>query len=236
MVKKTIAIICARGGSKRIPNKNIIDFFGKPLISWTIDAAINSNLFDKVIVSTESIQIAEIAKKAGAEIPFLRDNYFDDLSPVSSVICDTLEKIKFRCNEEYENVVHLMPNCPIRSSIDIANSYNNFLEKNINFQLSCFEFGWMNPWWAFKLNDENTIPLFPDALKKRSQDLEMLFCPTGAIWIAKTKNLLEEKTFYGKNFKLFPIPWKSAIDIDNYEDLVMAKAVFLLNERNKFEK
>ncbi len=232
MVNKTIAIICARGGSKRIPNKNIIDFYGKPLISWTIESAIKTNLFDKIIVSTDSPEIAEISIIAGAEIPFLRDNYFDDLSPVSTVICDTLEKLKIRYNQEYENVVHLMPNCPIRNAIDITNSYNNFLDKNYNFQLSCFEFGWMNPWWSFKLNDEKTIPLFPDALKKRSQDLETLFCPTGAIWIAKIKNLLNEKTFYGNDFKLYPIPWKSAVDIDNYEDLEMAKAIYLLNKNN----
>ena len=232
MVEKTIAIICARGGSKRIPKKNILNFFNKPLLAWTIEAAINSKEFDKIVVSTDDLEIADISLKYGAEVPFLRDNFADDQSPVSLVVCDTLEKLKAKYNLEFENVVHLMPNCPIRNSTDIINSIKNFKSLKSEFQLSCFEFGWMNPWWAFKI--ENNLPeaLFPNALKSRSQDLETLYCPTGAIWIAKTKKLLIEKTFYGANFKLFPISWKSAIDIDNYEDLEIAKAVFLSENKN----
>jgi CMP-N-acetylneuraminic acid synthetase len=84
----------------------------------------------------------------------------------------------------------------------------------------------MNPWWAVKLNEDmKPIQLFPDALSKRSQDLEELYCPTGAIWIATRDLFLSEKTFYGLNHSFFPMDWIGAIDIDNLEDYKMALAL-----------
>jgi N-acylneuraminate cytidylyltransferase len=136
--------------------------------------------------------------------------------------------------EHYDYVAQIMPNCPLRNSEDIITSYQNFINKNYNFQLSCFEYGWMNPWWAFKIDENNiTTPLNEKGLKSRSQDLEKLFCPTGAIWLAKTDMLIESKNFYGPDFRLFPISWQSAVDIDSYEDLEMAKAVFLLRQNHQ---
>ncbi len=90
MVNRRIAIIPARGGSKRIPEKNIIDFAGKPMIAWSIEAALKSNLFDRVIVSTDDIKIADIAKQWGAEVPFLRKECADDYSTVSEATTSAL--------------------------------------------------------------------------------------------------------------------------------------------------
>lgn len=233
MVKKTIAIIPARGGSKRIPNKNIIDFFGKPLIAYTIESALKTNLFDKIIVSTDSPKIASISKKFGADVPFLREKHNDDYSNVSQVTTYVLEELYSRYKIKYETVVQLMPNCPIRSHKEILLSYKNFISNNYDFQISCFKFGYMNPWWALKKHNENYDFLFPDTIKKRSQDLEDLYCPTGAIWIAKTKELIKTKSFYSKPLNFFPINWKAALDIDNYDDLEMAKSVFLMKKSTK---
>ena len=234
MVKKSLAVICARGGSKRIPQKNLIDFFDKPLMAWTIEAAIGSGVFDKVIVSTDDLEFAEVAKKYGAEVPFIRKNFADDFSPISMVVADALSVMKDEFGESYDYVAQLMPNCPMRTSNDIVNSFNHFLDKNLDFQLSCFEFGWMNPWWAFEIDRDNIpVPLHKNGLKSRSQDLAKLYCPTGAIWLAKAERLLETKNFYGPDFRLFPISWQSAIDIDDYDDLEMAKAVFLLRNKSK---
>lgn len=230
MVKKeNIAIIPARGGSKRIPKKNIINFYNKPMIAWTIQAAQNSKIFDRIFVSTDDIEIAETSQKFGIDLPFLRDNFSDDNSTVSQVIIYTLNQIKEKLNETYETVTLLMPNCPLRTFDDIKKTHENFDKQKNIFQLSCFKFGFMNPWWALKLKN-NLAPeyIFPEALKKRSQDLDELYCPTGAIWIAKTNDLITQKTFYGNPTTFFPIDWKSAIDIDNYEDLEMAQAIFLL--------
>jgi CMP-N-acetylneuraminic acid synthetase len=235
VAKRTIAVIPARGGSKRIPGKNIIDFYGKPLIAWTIEAAINSGVFDDVIVNTDDLNIKEVAETYGAQVPFLRQNHADDFAPISIVTVDTLKILEQNFNKQYTNVVQLMANCPIRDSEDIKNAYQNFQDNNCDFQISCFEYGWMNPWWAFKIDPttKQPLPLFEFGIKSRSQDLERLYCPTGAIWIAKVKKLFISQTFYGEGFKFHQLPWTKAIDIDDYEDLNMAKAVYQLNKGGK---
>lgn len=226
---KKIAVIPARGGSKRIPKKNIIDFMGKPMMVWTIEAAVKSGLFDRIIVSTDDAIFAAVAKSYGCDVPFLRDTSADDITPVSIATIRAVEQAEEFYGEKYDLVVQLMANAPIRNSNDIINHYNNFIQNGLNFQLSCFPFGWMNPWWSFKFNDDNQHEwLHPDAMKKRSQDLDSLFCPSGAIWMAKRDALFQAKTFYGQNFRFYEIDWKSAVDIDDYEDLDFAKAVFYL--------
>lgn len=225
IVVKRIAIIPARGGSKRIKNKNILNFFSKPMIAWTILAAKKSNLFHRILVSTNDPKIARIAKKYGAEAPFLRKKYFDDMTPVSKATITALKNAKQFWKEDYDTVVQLMANCPLRTGLDIINSVRIFEKEKRNFQISCFKFGWMNPWWAFIKKNKKVFPIFPRQIKKRSQDLPNLYCPTGAIWIASSEYLLREKTFYGKNFAFEPIDWKRAVDIDDHDDLNFAKIV-----------
>ena len=112
---KNIAIIPARGGSKRIPNKNITPFMGKPMIQWTIEAALKSEIFEDVLVSTDSPKIAEISKDSGAICPFLRDaKDADDMISVNVATTNALIKMEEESKKEYDNVVQLMPNCPIR--------------------------------------------------------------------------------------------------------------------------
>lgn len=232
--KKNVAVIPARGGSKRIPNKNIIEFDGMPMIAKTIIAAQDSKLFERIIVSTDDEKIAEIAKLYGIEVPFLREKANDDFSPISQATIVALNQAKNFFDEEYEYVIQLMANCPLRTKENIIESYENFITEEIDFQISCFQFGWMNPWWAVALDERmNPRKLFPVESEKRSQDLDNLYCPTGAIWIAKYNKLMEEKTFYGSGYKMFPINWLEAVDIDNYEDLEMAKAFLKLREKDQ---
>lgn len=227
MVNRRIAIIPARGGSKRIPEKNILDFFGKPMIAWTIEAAQNAGLFDRIIVSTDDSKIAEVALEWGAEVPFFRQEFADDHTPVSEATASALRQAIDYWDEEYSTVVQLMANCPLRSSVDIDHAVSHFENQDRMFQISCFKYGWMNPWWAVQL-DATGHPqrLFPDASTARSQDLPQLFCPTGAIWVAQASALLEHSTFYGPDHVFEPIRWESAVDIDDYEDLNFAKALF----------
>lgn len=240
MVKQRIAIIPARGGSKRIPHKNVVDFCGKPMIAWTIEAARESGLFHRILVSTDDDNIAEVSKKWGAEVPFLRANYADDHTSVSEATASALQQAMDHWQERYACAVQLMANCPLRTAGDINRAVTQFELQDRSFQISCFKYGWMNPWWAVELGGRG-IPerLFPEASGQRSQDLPELFCPTGAIWIARADALLQTKTFYGPDHVFEPITWESAVDIDDYDDMRFAKAVtqsvLLRNEQANHE-
>ena len=224
--QKITAIIPARGGSKRIPRKNIVPFKGKPLIGWTIEAALQSQCFDRVMVSTDDDEIAEVALRYGAEIPFIREQYADDHSTVSQVIHHALEKI----GQQDGIVAQLLPACPLRNANDIKNALSEFKDKV--FMISVTKYGWLNPWWAHQIEDGKGTALFTKEIKQRSQDLPDVYCPSGAIWLAQVDNFLKEKTFYGKDYCLFPLSWISAVDIDNYDDLEMAELAFNLRYKN----
>ena len=232
MVGKCIAIIPARGGSKRIPRKNIVDFFGKPMIAWTIEAAQKSGYFERILVSTDDEEIAQVARDHGASVPFLRTECADDHSPVSQATLASLKQAETFWDTSFDTVVQLMPNCPIRTAADIKQAIEAFQGKQATFQISCFKFGWMNPWWALRLNEQGQAEkLFPEAVSARSQDLPELYCPTGAIWLAQTAALKKTGTFYGAGHVFDPMHWISAVDIDDYEDMEMAKAVWLMRNQ-----
>ncbi|MEJ1932409.1 acylneuraminate cytidylyltransferase family protein [Nostoc sp. NIES-2111] len=223
---RRIAIIPARGGSKRIPRKNVIDFAGKPMIAWTIDAALSSQQFAQVVVSTDDEEIAGIARACGAAVPFLRSGHADDVAPVSMATLATLEQMDERGYGPFDVVVQLMANCPLRNAGQIRGHLAAFEASGSAFQISCTRFGWLNPWWAFRRTSDG-LPawVFPDAITRRSQDLEPLYCPTGAIWIARVPSLLESRTFYGPGVRFEPLHWTAAIDIDDEDDLAMARVL-----------
>lgn len=230
--RRRVAVIPARGGSKRIPKKNILDFCGKPMIAWTIEAAVRSGLFDRVLVSTDDPAIADVADACGAPVPFLRQGFADDQSPVSLATLAALDQLERECGERYEVVTQLMANCPIRDSACIGQAMADFDARNVSSSISCFKFGWMNPWWASRLDaDHRPTPVFPEAATARSQDLPPLYCPTGAVWIARVEALREAGSFYTPDRVFFPISWEDAVDIDDVEDLHMARAVFLMRQQ-----
>lgn len=224
--RRRIAIIPARGGSKRIPRKNVIDFFGRPMIAWTIEAALRSGVFDRVLVSTDDQEIADIARANGAEVPFMRGEAADDASHASAATLVAFGQAMAYWNESYETLVQLMPNCPLRGQAEILRALQAFDSRAADFQISCFRYGWMNPWWAATLADDGRpTPKFPEVAKARSQDLPALYCPTGAIWIARSAAFLSAKSFYGTDHRFEPMPWTAAVDIDDDDDLLFACAV-----------
>ncbi|WPY99713.1 acylneuraminate cytidylyltransferase family protein [Christiangramia sp. OXR-203] len=231
--QKIIAVIPARGGSKRIPKKNIIEICGKPMLAWTIEAALQSKYIDEVLLSTDDEEIAEVGRKFGAKVPFLRDTNADDHSPISLATIRAVSQWEEGGHGEPEIVIQLMANCPIRDSEDIDAAIENFVDKGIQYQISCFKYGWMNPWWAHKLESKGkATPVFKNEERiKRSQDQPDLYCPTGAIWIANRESLLHANSFYGPEYSFYPMHWIKAIDIDEYEDLEMAEYFLKLHEK-----
>lgn len=230
---KHIAIILARGGSKRLPRKNILDFHGKPMLAWTVEAALQSKRFDRVLLSTDDPGIADIGRSFGAEVPFLRNAAQNDMASSSEATLAALSQAEEYWGQ-FDVVTQLMANCPLRDAEDIRSAAEAFISREAPSQISCFRFGWMNPWWAAKL-DAQCMPdyLFPEARLERSQDFPPLYCPSGAIWIAHAQPLKTEKTFYASGHTLYPLNWISAMDIDDAEDMEMAKACFLVKQQEK---
>ncbi len=227
---RNIAVIPARCGSKRVENKNIREMCGKPLIAYTIEAAIKSQLFDRIIVSTDCENIAAISREFGAEVPFLRSKTLaDDYCPVSLATLDAVEILQ-KEDGEYDNVAQLMANCPLRDEMDIISSFNQFVSSDSDSQISIMQYGWQNPWWAMKLDSKFKLAsIFEEALKERSQDLPELFAPTGAIWWSKTASLFKNKTFHINEKTGWEISMINGIDIDTKEDWNIAE-IFMKNK------
>lgn len=224
-----LAVIPARGGSKRIPGKNIRQLGGRPAIAYTIDAALASGVFARVVVSTDSDEIADVALRYGAEVPFMRDpSLADDHTPVSLVTVDALERLDPR-GTAFRYVAQLMPNCPLRNADDVRDSFAQYTRSGSVAQLSVTRFGWLNPWWAMTRDASLVLhPLFEREATMRSQDLPELYCPTGAIWWATAGTLRLERTFHVAGRTGWELPWWRALDIDTMDDWRMAE---LLLER-----
>lgn len=227
MLDQRIAIIPARGGSKRVPGKNIRPLAGKPLIAYTIEAALGSQLFQRIVVSTDSEEIAAVALSHGAEVPFFRSaEISDDVTPVSAATADALERLD-PDGRQYRFVAQLMANCPLRNAADVLSSHKQFSQTSADTQISVVRFGWQNPWWAMRCDATNFSlePLFPREMAARSQDLPELFCPTGAIWWGKTQVIRERRTFHIPERTGWEISWQHGVDIDTPEDMAFAEAL-----------
>ena len=230
MSSSSIAVIPARGGSKRVPGKNVKPMLGKPLIAYTIEAAQQSGLFQRIVVSTDSEEIAETARRFGADVPFLRGkNLSDDMTPVSAATVDVLVRLD-PAGDTIDYACQLMANCPLRTAADITDSYRQFIETRADSQLSVVRYGWQNPWWALRRGaDFRLDPLFKKEITQRSQDLPELFCPTGAVWWAKTAVLRREGTYHISNRTGWAMPsWENALDIDTEEDWALTEALMRL--------
>lgn len=221
-----LAIIPARGGSKRIPNKNIIDFMGKPMIIWTLEAAQKTDLFSKIVVSTDSEEIISIVGQYGFESIRRPVEFASDSASLNPVVLDAFDQME-KMGLSFKNACMLMPNCPIRDDVDILNSYHTFCDTNTTLLMSVFEYGMFYPFWALEETANGLKPFFGEKyLKTRSQDLPKVYCPTGAIRWMDVLNFKREQDFYGEYLKQYVMPWYKAIDIDDYEDLEFAKMAF----------
>jgi N-acylneuraminate cytidylyltransferase len=221
-----LAVIPARGGSRRVPRKNIREMHGRPLLVYSIDAALASGLFARVVVSTDDAEIVDVARTAGADVPFLRAaDLADDVTPVSRATIDVVDRLE-AAGEAYRDVCQLMPNCPLRTADDVVASHREFTERPAEAQISVARYGWQTPWWAMRRGADGTLePVFPDEMQRRSQDLPDLVCPTGAVWWARTDALRRAGTFHLPGRTGWEIDWTHGIDIDTEDDWRLAEAL-----------
>jgi pseudaminic acid cytidylyltransferase len=221
---RCLGVIPARAGSKRVPGKNVRPFVGRPILAYTVEAALESGVFERVIVSTDSAEIARLARGLGADVPFLRPvELADDVTPVSQVTRHALEHAD-RDATTYRAVAQLMPTCPLRTAADVRESFRCFHHGAAASQISVARYGWQNPWWAMKRDPSGTLePLFDDQVVARSQDLPEIFCPTGAIWWAKADVLRATGTYHLPGRTGWELPWERGIDIDTEEDWRLAE-------------
>ena len=221
-----ICIIPARGGSKRIPGKNIKDFLGKPLIAYSIEAALNSKVFSEVIVSTDDEMIANVAREFGASVPFFRDaSLSDDYATSTDVIKDAIGRV----NSGFSDVCCLYATAPlIRAEIlkEAAGEFKN-QECKFLFSATAFDFPIQR---AIKLDENDSVSMFyPQFEKTRSQDLEPAFHDAGAFYFGKKEAWLECSALFAPHSKAYLLPRNLVCDIDTLEDFEFAKKLYLIN-------
>ncbi|WP_034920694.1 pseudaminic acid cytidylyltransferase [Gillisia sp. CAL575] len=227
-----LAIIPARGGSKRIPRKNIKDFLGKPIIAYSIEAALKSDLFDEVMVSTDDKEIAEIAIKYGAKVPFLRSGKnADDYATTVDVLIEVIEKYKAQ-GRTFENIACLYPSAPFTTSKKLKEAYTILISKRLDavFPVMPFSFPIQR---SLKMNEGKLEYFYPEFENSRSQDLEKAYHDAGQFYFINTSNLLINKSILSKNTGAILITELEAQDIDNETDWKIAEIKYELLQSTK---
>ena len=225
---KSLAVIPARGGSKRIPRKNIKEFFGKPLIAYSIECALRSGLFDRVIVSTEDKEIAGISKKYGAEVPFFRpEELADDYSGTTDVVEHVLNELK-RNGEEYDYECTIYPTAPflreefLRKGFDVLQGSDDAV---YSFSATSMPYPFQR---SFRLTENGRSEMFfPEYYESRSQDLEEAYHDAGQFYWSNLKRLEKHKDDMIFSQISIPVilPRRFVIDIDTQEDWEMAESM-----------
>ena len=219
-----LCTICARGGSKGIPRKNIRLLAGKPLIAYSIEVALESKYIDKVVVSTEDEEIAEISREYGAEVIERPEELAKDDSPTIDAIFYTLEVLKTG-NYEPDITILLQPTSPLRNAEDIDSAIVLFLDADCESVVSVCEFE-HSPYWCFEIEEGYLKSLFGDEyLRRRKQDLEKVYMPTGSMYISTPENMRKYKSFYCPRTTPYIMPPERSIDIDNEIDFMLAELV-----------
>lgn len=221
-----VAIIPARGGSKRIPRKNIKEFHGKPMIAYSIEAALDSRCFDKVIVSTDDAEIADIAIKYGAEVPFMRPaNIADDYATTLDVIKHAIEFTELQ-GWGVENVCCIYATAPFLIPEFIQRGLVELTSHKIDYAFSATSFPFPIQ-RALKLNSAHCVEMFqPEHLNTRSQDLEEAYHDAGQFYWGTAEAFIAKKAIFGTRSKAVLLPRKRVQDIDTPEDWDLAEMLY----------
>lgn len=232
-MKKAIAIIPARGGSKRIPKKNIKDFHGKPLIAYSIETAIKSNLFNKVVVSTDDEEIAKIAIKYGASVPFFRPKELsDDFTGTGAVVNHALEYLK-NVGEDYDFVCTIYATAPFLDGKYLIEGFEKLKNSNAKNAFSCTSMSFPIQ-RTFKITKNERCEMFwPENFMKRSQDLEEAYQDAGQFYWTNL-NMESNEIIFGKDSIPIILPRYLVQDIDTVEDWMRAQYMYeVINKMKK---
>ena len=221
-----LCVIPARGGSKRIPRKNIKEFCGKPMIAWSIDAAISSDCFDRIIVSTDDDEIADVAKTYGADVPFMRPAVLaDDYAGTTPVIAHAIQW-HIDHDEKPDHVCCVYATAPFIQPEDINRGLDLLLSSEANFAFSVTSYAFPIQ-RAIRVTDNKRVEMFqPEHFSTRSQDLEEAWHDAGQFYWGNNLAWLEEKKLFSGNAAPVILPRHRVQDIDTQEDWVRAELMF----------
>jgi len=210
---KNICVIPARGGSKRIPRKNIRKLNGIPLINYTIQAAKDSKKFDEIIVSSDDEEILEISINQGVSIDKRPDNFSGDLITKVQVVDEIIHRLNLE--KKFDNIAALLPTCPFRKSEDIVNAVNLFVNNlKYDFLISVTQYEFPIQLALNKSNNVVTMQNEKSYQTTRSQDIEKKYHPNGAIYIASIKAFIKNKSFFNQEMMCYEMSNLSSFDID----------------------
>ena len=217
---KNIAIITARGGSKRIPKKNIKDFMGKPMLAYAIEAAKESNLFDTIMVSTDSDEIAKVAIEYGAEVPFMRsDRTSSDTATTFDALDEVIKEYK-KIGKEYETLCCIYPCVPFLKAKTLEEAYQKMQNHDAVIPVCKYP---VPIEWAMKIENDLLIPNDREAQNMRSQDIETKYFDVGMFYFCKVNSLYEHNSLTPDNLTAYIIDELECQDIDTMDDWRMAE-------------
>jgi len=229
--KKILAMIPARGGSKRLPRKNIRELHGRPLIAWTIEEAKKSRYIDRIIVSTDNKEIAEVSKRFGVEVPFLRPKELaQDETKTIDVVRHTIEWAEKESGEVYGLLITLQPTSPLRSSEDIDNAVELLFKKNAKAIVSVCE-AENHPYWSNVLPKDGCMDGFvkPENESKNHQDFPAFYRLNGVFRLAYIDYFKKEGAFFGRDTYAYIMPRERSVDINDEMDFDFAE--FLMKNK-----
>jgi len=226
--KTILAIIPARGGSKGIPRKNIKIIAGKPLIVWTIEEAKKSKYIDRLILSSEDVEIIRVAKEWGCEVPFIRPKELaQDETPGIEPVIHAINTL----SEKYDYVCLLQPTSPLRKVENIDDCIEKCIKNDADSCVSVTEVD-KHPYWMYEIGkNEELISLFPDKSITRRQDLPKVFALNGAIYISTCQQILKQKKLITEKTYGYIMNKNNSIDIDEEMDFNFS-AIMLLNKKD----
>lgn len=229
---KTIAIITARGGSRRIPRKNIREFCGRPILAYSIEAALASGLFDTVMVSTDDAEIAEVAVRYGAEVPFYRSaGTANDFATTNDVLLEVLEEYEKR-GEQFALACCIYPTAPFVTAQKLKTAVERLLESDADTLIPVVAFSYP-PQRAMVVKEGRLVFEYPQYLDSRSQDLEPHYHDVGQFYVFRTEAFQRNRKLMVGNILPMVIPETEVQDIDNESDWRIAELKYQAMERKE---